>query len=47
MLTDVVHEKCVRKTFAKTGDFIEMPNLIKVQIDSYEWFINEGLGEVL
>ncbi len=47
MLTDVVHEKCVRKTFARTGDFVEMPNLIKVQIDSYDWFIKEGLGEVL
>mgnify|MGYP002515869008 CR=1 FL=1 len=24
-----------------------MPNLIKVQKDSYEWFVKEGLGEVL
>ena len=24
-----------------------MPNLIKVQKDSYDWFVNEGLGEVL
>ena len=24
-----------------------MPNLIKVQKDSYDWFIEEGLGEVL
>mgnify|MGYP002261065498 FL=1 len=47
MLTDVKHEKCVRKTFARIGDYIEMPNLIKVQKDSYEWFLKEGLGEVL
>ncbi len=47
MLTDVKHEKCVRKTFARVGDYIEMPNLIKVQKDSYEWFLKEGLGEVL
>jgi DNA-directed RNA polymerase subunit beta len=33
--------------FAKVGDFIEMPNLIKVQKDSYDWFVEEGLGEVL
>lgn len=46
-MKDVKHEKCVRKTFAKIGDSIEMPNFIKVQKDSYEWFINEGLGEVL
>ena len=44
---DVVHEKCVRKTFSKIGDFIDIPNLIKVQKDSYNWFIKEGLGEVL
>ena len=47
MLTDVTHEKCTRKTFARVGDAIEMPNLIKVQKDSYDWFIKEGLGEVL
>ena len=46
-LKDVKHEKCVRKTFSRIGDFIDIPNLIKVQKDSYEWFIKEGLGEVL
>ena len=44
---DVVHEKSVRKTFSRIGDYIDIPNLIKVQKDSYDWFINEGLGEVL
>ena len=44
---DVKHEKCVRKTFAKIGDSMEIPNLIKVQKDSYDWFLKEGLGEVL
>ena len=47
MVKDIKHEKCIRKTFAKTEDAIEMPNLIKVQKDSYDWFIKEGLGEVL
>ena len=47
LVKDIKHEKCVRKTFAKTEDSITMPNLIKVQKDSYNWFINEGLGEVL
>ena len=46
-LKEVKHEKCTRKTFSKIGDFIEMPNLIQVQKDSYNWFIEEGLGEVL
>ena len=44
---DIKHEKCTRKTFSKIGDSIEIPNLIKVQKDSYEWFVKEGLGEVL
>ena len=47
MVKDIKHEKCIRKTFAKTEDAIEMPNLIKVQKDSYDWFVKEGLGEVL
>ena len=41
------YEKASRKDFAKVGDYIEMPNLIKVQKDSYDWFVEEGLGEVL
>ena len=44
---EIKHEKCSRKTFAKIGDSIEMPNLIKVQKDSYDWFVEEGLGEIL
>ena len=46
-LKEVKHEKSVRKDFSKVGDYIEMPNLIKVQRDSYDWFVEEGLGEVL
>ena len=37
----------MRKTFSKIGDSVEIPNLIQVQKDSYDWFIEEGLGEVL
>lgn len=46
-IKEVKYEKASRKDFAKVGDYIEMPNLIKVQKDSYDWFIKEGLGEVL
>ena len=46
-IKEVNYEKASRKDFAKVGDYIEMPNLIKVQRDSYDWFIEEGLGEVL
>ena len=47
MLKEIKHEKSTRKTFSKIGDSIEMPNLIQVQKDSYNWFVEEGLGEVL
>ena len=47
MLKDLNYEKTTRKTFAKIGDFIDIPNLIQVQKDSYDWFVKEGLGEVL
>ena len=46
-LKEIKYEKAKRKNFSKVGDFIEMPNLIKVQKDSYDWFLEEGLGEVL
>jgi DNA-directed RNA polymerase subunit beta len=47
LLKEIKHERATRKTFSKIGDSIEMPNLIQVQKDSYNWFIEEGLGEVL
>ena len=46
-IKEVKYEKTSRKDFSKVGDYIEMPNLIKVQKDSYDWFVEEGLGEVL
>ena len=46
-LKEVKYEKASRIDFSKVGDYIEMPNLIKVQRDSYDWFVEEGLGEVL
>ena len=46
-LKEIKYEKAVRKDFSKVGDYIEMPNLIAVQRDSYDWFVEEGLGEVL
>ena len=35
-----------RMTFSKINEVIDMPNLIEVQKDSYNWFIREGLKEV-
>ena len=36
-----------RVSFAKIEEAIEMPNLLEVQKKSYEWFVTEGLREVL
>ncbi|MBQ8740543.1 MAG: DNA-directed RNA polymerase subunit beta [Clostridia bacterium] len=33
-------------TFSKINEVIDMPNLIEIQKDSYNWFITEGLMEV-
>ncbi len=35
-----------RMTFSKINEVIDMPNLIEIQKDSYEWFLKEGLKEV-
>ena len=35
-----------RMSFSKIPEAIELPNLIEVQKDSYEWFVREGLREV-
>ena len=37
----------VRMSFSKIEAATEMPNLIEIQKDSYEWFLKEGLNEVL
>ncbi|MBQ4042718.1 MAG: DNA-directed RNA polymerase subunit beta, partial [Clostridia bacterium] len=37
----------VRMSFSKIDEVLEMPNLIEVQKDSYKWFLEEGLMEVL
>ena len=39
--------KNVRMSFSKIDEALDLPNLIDVQKKSYEWFINEGLMEVL
>jgi len=35
-----------RMSFSKINEVAEMPNLIQIQTDSYDWFIKEGIREV-
>ena len=37
----------IRMSFSKIDEAVDMPNLIEVQKKSYEWFISDGLMEVL
>ena len=43
---DVMMGKTLRKSFAKQDQILEIPNMLKIQKDSYEWFLREGLREV-
>ncbi len=43
----VAGSKVMRMSYARQKEVLEMPNLIEVQKDSYEWFLREGFEEVL
>jgi len=45
-MREVKNEKTSRMVFGNIKDVIEMPNLIQVQKDSYDWFVKKGLKEV-
>ncbi len=36
----------LRMSYARQNEVLEMPNLIEVQTNSYQWFLDEGLKEV-
>ena len=38
--------KNVRMSFSRINEVLEMPNLIEVQKNSYQWFLEKGLKEV-
>ena len=38
--------KSVRMSFSRQKEVLEMPNLIEIHKDSYQWFLDEGLKEV-
>ena len=39
--------KSMRMSYSRQKEVLEMPNLIEVQKESYKWFLDEGLKEVL
>ncbi len=46
MVKDVKFGKTMRKSYAKYEEILEIPNMLKIQKDSYQWFLEEGLREV-
>ena len=38
--------KSMRMSFSRQKEVLEMPNLIEIQKNSYQWFLKEGLKEV-
>ena len=46
MVHDVYYGRTLRKSYARHTEPIDMPNLIEIQKNSYQWFLDEGLREV-
>ncbi|MBC5690094.1 DNA-directed RNA polymerase subunit beta [Mediterraneibacter sp. NSJ-55] len=42
----ITNGKSFRMSYSRQKEVLEMPNLIEVQKDSYQWFLDEGLKEV-
>ena len=36
----------MRMSYARQKEVLDMPNLIEIQKDSYQWFLDDGLMEV-
>ena len=47
MVHEVKNGKATRMSFSNIKEVIEMPDLIDIQKQSYEWFLKSGLRDVL
>ncbi|HWV24454.1 MAG TPA: DNA-directed RNA polymerase subunit beta, partial [Thermomicrobiales bacterium] len=36
-----------RRTYSSIPTVLEMPNLVQIQVESFQWFVKEGLSELL
>ncbi len=36
----------VRRSYARIGEVLELPNLIEIQTNSYKWFLDEGIHDM-
>lgn len=42
-----MYGRTARETFSRIPSVLEFPNLLDIQKNSFQWFLDEGLGEVL
>ncbi len=47
MVHPIKQGKTERQSYSRINEVIEVPNLIDIQRNSYEWFINEGMQQIL
>ncbi|SCW65142.1 DNA-directed RNA polymerase subunit beta [Ruminococcaceae bacterium YRB3002] len=47
MVHPIKQGKTERQSYSRINEVIEVPNLIDIQRDSYEWFIREGMQQIL
>ena len=45
-VSDVMYGNTLRKSYARSKEILEMPNLLEIQKNSYKWFFEQGLQEV-
>ncbi len=43
---DIWYGKTLRKSYARSQEILDMPNLLEIQKNSYKWFFEHGLQEV-
>ena len=36
-----------RESYARLPQILEVPNLIQIQLDSFRWFLEKGLAQLL
>ena len=47
MPKDVLYGKTIRKSFARSEEIQDMPHLLEIQKNSYKWFLEQGLRELI
>ena len=47
MVKPVRYGRAERMSYSKIEEILDIPDLIEIQKSSYDWFLNEGLMEVL